>query len=216
MPNGRLLEWLKQDLQHIEHGPPDEALIELVEDAKRIIKLYLERPEKLRPSAVARELNSLATNLGKGAKAAEKLGNHGLLMIAAMSEANLDVGDTDMRQHILYLQRMASWSRKAAQMAEEHSLSAQDNKGGPTPTQELRELIAALMLSYQEVLGIRPLHTVDKESHLAERGFTGFIKQVLRLYAPEGIVFEPRLIDKVVEEKLLIRDLEFFDPPPLP
>jgi hypothetical protein len=216
MPDGRLLEWLKQDLRNSEHGPSDEALIELGEDAKRIIKLYLERPEKLRPSAVARELNSLATNLGKGAKAAEKLGNQGMLLIIAASEANLDAGDSNMRQQILYLQRMASWSRKAAQMAQEHSLSAQDSKGGPSPTQELRELIAALMLSYQEVLGIRPTHTVDKESHLAERGFTGFIKQALRLYAPEGVVFEPRLIDKVVEEKLDLRDLEFFDPPPLP
>jgi hypothetical protein len=36
------------------------------------------------------------------------------------------------------------------------------------------------------------------------------------LYAPEGVVFEPRLIDKVVGETLEIRDLEFFDPPPLP
>jgi hypothetical protein len=104
----------------------------------------------------------------------------------------LDAGASDMRQHILYLQRMASWSRKAAQMAQEHSLSAQDDRGGPTATQELRELIAALMLSYQEVLGIRPIHTVDQESHLAERGFTGFVKQALRLYAPEGVVLEPR------------------------
>ena len=66
------------------------------------------------------------------------------------------------------------------------------------------------------MLGIRPTHTVDKESHLAERGFTGFVKEALRLYAPDGVVFEPRLIDKVVEEKLPIRDLEYFDPPPFP
>ncbi len=70
------------------------------------------------------------------------------------------------------------------------------------------------MLSYQEVLGTRPTHSVDKESHLAERGFTGFVKQALRLYAPEGVVFEPRLIDRVVAEKLPIRDLAYFDPPP--
>ena len=58
MPDGRLLQWLRRDLQNIEHGPSDEALIELVEDAKRLIKLYLERPERLRPSAVAGELNN--------------------------------------------------------------------------------------------------------------------------------------------------------------
>ena len=121
-----------------------------------------------------------------------------------------------MTRHILYLQRMASWSRKAAEMAQEHSKSVEDDKGGPTPTQELRELVSALMLAYQEVLGIRPTHTVDKDIHLAERGFTGFVKQALRLYAPEGVVFEPRLIDKVVAEKLAIRDLEYFDPPPYP
>jgi hypothetical protein len=208
--------WLKQDLRDVENGPSDEALIGLVEDAKRIIKLHLDRPEKLRPSAIARELNNLAKGFEKAAEAAERLGNQGMLLIVAASAANLDASDFDMRQHILYLQRMAAWSRKAAQMAQEHSLSTQDNKGGPTPTQELRAIVATLMLSYQEVLGIRPTHTVDKESHLAERGFTGFVKQALRLYAPEGLVFEPRLIDKVVEEKLPIRDLGYFDPPPLP
>lgn len=216
MPDGKLLDWLKQDLHKSEHGPSDEALSELVVNAKRLIKLYLERATKLRPSAVARQLTSLATNLEKAAKAAEKLGNHGLLVIASMSEANQDSGDLDMRRHILYLQRIASLSRKAAEAAQAHSLSAQDDRGGPTPTQELRELVAVLMLSYQEVLGIRPTHTVDKVIHLAERGFTGFVKEALRLYAPEGVVFEPRLVDKVVEETLEIRDHEFFDPPPLP
>jgi hypothetical protein len=211
-----LVGWLRQDLRDVDNGPSDEALIGLVEDAKRVIRLYLERPEKLRPSAIARELNNLAKGFEKAAKAAQRLGKQGMLLIVAASEANLDASDLDMRQHILYLERMAAWSRKAAQMTQEHSLLAQDNKGGPTPNQELRELIAALMLSYQEVLSIRPYHTVDKVIHLAERGFTGFVKEALRLYAPEGVVFEPRLIDKVVQEKLDIRDLEFFDPPPLP
>lgn len=215
MPDARLLDWLKHDLQNIEHGPSDEALIELVEDTKRLIKLYLQRPEKLRPSAVARELTSLATNLEKAAKAADRLGSQGLMMIVAASEANPDSRDFDMRHHILYLQRLASMSRKAAEMSQQHSLSVEDNKGGPTPTQELRELVSALMLSYQEILSVRPAHTVDKDIHLAVGGFTGFVKQALRLYAPEGVVFEPRLIDKVVAEKLPIRDLEYFDPPPL-
>jgi hypothetical protein len=216
MPGRKLLGWLKHDLQHLEHGPSDEALIELVEDAKRLIKLYLERPERLRPSAVARELKSLAMNLEKAAKVADRLGSQGLLMIAAATEAIPDSCDLDMRRHILYLQRMAHLSRKAAEMSQQHSLSVEDNKGGPTPTQELRDLMSMLMLSYQEVLGIRPAYTVDKDIHLAVVGFTGFVKEALRLYAPEGVVFEPRLIDKVVAEKLPIRDLEYFDPPPLP
>ena len=215
MPDGRLLQWLKQDLHNSEHGPSDEALSELVEDAERLIKLYLERPTKLRPSMVAGELNSLATHLEKGTKAAETLGNQGLRVIVAMSEANQDSGDLDMRRHILYLQRMASLSRKAAAAAQAHNLSTQDDRGGPTPTQELRELVSALMLSYQEVLGIRPTHTVDKDVHLAVRGFTGFVKEALRLYAPEGVVFEPRRIEvfEVADVELLLD--HFVDPPPL-
>lgn len=211
-----LVEWLKEDLRSAERCTSEEALIELVENTRRIIELYLEHPKKLRPSAVSRELDSLAMHLEKGAKAAEKLGSQGLLLIIGMSEINQDSANLEMRQHILYLERMASLSRKAAEAAHQHSLSAQDDRGGPTPTQELRELVSALMLSYQEILGIRPMHTVDKVIHVAERGFTGFVKEALRLYAPVGVVFEPRLIDKIVAEKLPIRDLAYFDPPPLP
>jgi len=216
MSEERLVAWLQRDLQKSEHAPSDEALTVLAEEAERIIKLHLERPEKLRPSSVARELNSLSRNLGKAARAAERLGSRGLMMIVAASETNLDPGDFDPKQHVLYLQRLATWSRKAAQIVREHSKSVEDNKGGPTPTQELRAIVSTLMLSYQEILGIRPRHTVEKIIHLAERGFTGFVKEALRLYAPEGMDFEPRLIDRVVQETLPLRDLEFFDPPPLP
>lgn len=60
MPDGKFLDWIKQDLHNTKYGPPDEALTELMEEAKRLIRLYLERATKLRPSAVARELTSLA------------------------------------------------------------------------------------------------------------------------------------------------------------
>ncbi len=108
MPDQRLLEWLKLDLQRLEHAPSDEALIELIEDSKRLSKLYLERPRKLRPSAVAGELDKLAKGFEMAAKAAEKLGNQGFLIVAAISEANHDPDDRDVRRHILYLQRMAA------------------------------------------------------------------------------------------------------------
>jgi len=215
MPDGRLLEWLKHDLRDGEHSPSDETVLELIEDAKRLITLYLRRPEKLRPSAVARELNSLATHLNKAAKAAETLGNQGLLMIVSMSEANLDSDELDMRQHILYLQRMAVWSRKAAEVADQHSRSAQDHKGGNTPNQNLRELVALLLMAYQEILGIRPSHTINPATGLVERGASAFIKQALALYWADH-TFEPRLIDETVRRSLLVRELEFFDPPPLP
>jgi hypothetical protein len=68
MPDKKLLDWLHCDLQNIEHRPSDEVLIELAEEAKRIITLYRECPEKLRPSGVARAVNSRATNLRTGAK----------------------------------------------------------------------------------------------------------------------------------------------------
>lgn len=53
MSDGRLLTWLEQDLQRLEHAPSNETLIELEEDTRRLIRLYLERPRKLCPSAVA-------------------------------------------------------------------------------------------------------------------------------------------------------------------
>lgn len=215
MPDGTLFAWLKRDLQDIEHGPSDEALTELVEDANRIIKLYLQRPEKLRPSMVARELTSLATNLRKAAKAAERLGNQGMLLIATMSEANLDADDLDMRRHIMYLQRMAAWSRKAVEVADQQSQSARDHKGGSTPDQNLRELVILLLIAYQEILGIKPSHTINPDTGLVERGASAFIKQALAVYWPEH-TFKHRLIDETVRRSLAVRELEYFDPPPLP
>lgn len=67
---------LKRDLRNVEHGPSDEALIDLMEDAERIIAL---------PTAAA-------------------------------SETRPDAGDPDMRP-LLYPQRMAAWSGKAAKAA---------------------------------------------------------------------------------------------------
>lgn len=43
--NERLIEWLKQNLRHVVHGPADKALIAQVEDANHIVTLYLARPE---------------------------------------------------------------------------------------------------------------------------------------------------------------------------
>ena len=56
-----------------------------------------------------------------------------MLLIVAMSEANPDTGDLDMRRHILYLQRMAALSRKAAEVADQQSRSARNHKGGDNP-----------------------------------------------------------------------------------
>lgn len=39
MSDEQLEKWLKQDLEHVEHGLSDEALTALVEDAKCIIEL---------------------------------------------------------------------------------------------------------------------------------------------------------------------------------
>jgi len=215
LPDRRLLEWLKQDLRDVKHGPSEEALIGLVEDARRIIQLYLARPAKIRPSAMARELNSLAMHFEKAANAAERLGNQGMILIGVMSGANLEAGELDMRRHILYLQRMAFWSHKAAEVADQQSRSARDHKGGTTPDQNLRELVTLLLIAYQEILGIKASHTIDPETGLVERGASAFIKQALALYWPDH-TFKHRLIDEIVRRSLMVRELEFFDPPPLP
>jgi hypothetical protein len=189
MPDGSLVEWLTRDLGHRENSPPVESSVELVEQAELAIRRYLGRPKKLRPSAVARELTRLAKKLKGAANAADRLGDQGWLMIAAASGANQEFDESGMVRHILYLERMAAWSQKGVQVANEQSRSAQDYRGGPTPNQRLRQLIAHLLVAYQKILGIRPKLTIDKESHLAEHGFAGFVKQALRHYAPEGLRF---------------------------
>jgi hypothetical protein len=50
---------------------------------------------------------------------------------------------------------------------------------------------------------------------LVERGAGAFIKQALALYWPEH-TFKHRLIDEIVRRSLIVRELEFLDPPPLP
>ena len=138
-----------------------------------------------------------------------------MLLIIAMSETNPDAGDLDMRRHILYLQRMAAWSRKAAEVADQHSQSARNHKGGSTPDQNLRELVILLLIGYQEILGIKPSHTIDSDTGLVERGASAFIKQALVVYWP-GHTFKHRLIDETVRRSLIVRELEYFDPPPPP
>ncbi|MXQ14935.1 hypothetical protein, partial [Microvirga makkahensis] len=126
-------------------------------------------PEKLRPSAVAGELNELAKGVETAAKAAERLGNQGPLPIVALSEAHPDADDLDMRRHILYLQRMAIWSRKAAEVAGQQSRSARSHKDGNTPDQNRHELVVLLLIAYQEILGVKPSHTIDSDTGLIER-----------------------------------------------
>jgi hypothetical protein len=209
-----LTSWLQRDLSRLEHIPSREVLEQLAAEAERIIPLYLRRPAKLRPSALERELVSLASHLAKAAKAAERLGNQGLLLIASASSTSRDLEPEAMRKHVLYLQRMAIWSRKAAEVAVQQSQSAGSHKGGSTPDQNLRELVTLLLIAYQEILGIKPSHTINPDTGLVERGASAFIKQALGLYWPEH-TFKHRLIDDTVRCSLIVRDLEYFDPPPL-
>jgi hypothetical protein len=162
---------------------------------------------------MAKELQRLSKHLAAAKSAAERLGDDGLLHIVAASGGNIDGASTSMTAHLAYLERMAGWSQRAALTAQDLNLSAQDSRGGPTPNRALRGLIADLMLIYQHILGIRPTHTVNKDTHLADVGFTGFVKQALSAFMPEGMTFEPKLIDNVVRETLGMRDLEVFEPP---
>jgi hypothetical protein len=187
-----------------------------VEESKRAIERYLAAPEALRLSEIASQLTDLTRHLTNAAIVAKTLGAQGWLIMAASSGINQEVGDSDFTPHVLYLERLAAWSIKAAETADELAESAQDYRGGRTPDYNLRSLVAHLLQSYQQILGIFPALTIDPDTGLAETGVAAFIKRALKCHAPKGQTFKPRLIDETVRWALEIRDMELFEPPPFP
>ncbi len=136
--------------------------------------------------------------------------------MAISSGANREAGDGDFKRHLLYLQRLAAWSIKAAETAEELGQSAQDYRGGRTPDDNLRSLVAHIMQSYEQLLGIKPAFTTDPGTGVAKTGLAAFIKRAVQCYAPKGKTLKSRLIDDMVRLALPVRDLEFFEPLPFP
>jgi hypothetical protein len=91
------------------------ALDELEKSAERLVRLYLGKPKRLRPSAVARELKAMAKSLKRAAGAAERLGDQGMIHLFAASHTNTENEDLDPSPHIEYLSRMARWAGRAAE-----------------------------------------------------------------------------------------------------
>ena len=55
-----------------------------------------------------------------------------------------------------------------------------------------------LMDRYEFLLGVKPTHVVDPATGLGHSTFDLFVKEAIRLHAPEGTNFEPRRIDEVI------------------
>lgn len=192
----------------------EATLNELEVTARHLVGLYLGKPKSLRPSAVARELKSLAKSLGRAAMAAERLGEQGMLHLLIASNANRDPEDLDPRKHIDYLVRIARWAERAAETAVEISRSEGDNKGGRRADERLRGLVVLLMDRFQELLALRPTHKVSPDTGLGESLFDIFVKSAISEFAPPGVNFKPRKIDDAICWALASRDLGLFTPPP--
>ena len=211
-----LVVWLQSNVRRHETSPSDESIDALAEEAAQAIRRCFEHSPRLRPSKVKRELTALAKHLGNAARSAATAGDQGLSMMAIASGADQEPDQPGMMALILHLERLARVSERAAELASGHARSMLDDHGRRSPDINLRDLIVHLMVCYQEYLGIIPSHTIDPDTGLAPGGVAGFIKEALRLHAPDGLTFEPRLIDEIVRANLSVRHLALFEPPPLP
>ena len=210
------MKGLRRDLGRREHAPPYESVVALVEESKRAIEGYLRAPKALRPAEIAKQLTLLSKHLTNAAGVASTLGEQGWLIMAISSGANREAAAGDFTRHLLYLERLAAWSIKAAETAEDLAESAEDHRGGRTPDYNLRSLVAHLVQSYEQILGVFPTLTIDPNTGLAKTGVAAFIKRALKCHAPKGRAFKPRLIDEMVRWALPVRDIQSFEPPPFP
>jgi hypothetical protein len=194
------------------------ALAELERSAKFLVEyqLNLTRAKPLRPSHLARELKALTKSLTRAERAMARMGQQGMLHLFAASHANRDADILDALPHLEYISRMARWADRAATTAAEISRSSRDDEGGRQGDDALRRLVVLLMKRYQELLSIRPEHTVNPQTGLGESFFDIFIKMAIQTFAPQGVTVEPRKIDDATRWALASRDDEFFLPPKLP
>jgi hypothetical protein len=165
----------------------------LSDAAKRLVPLYLQQRQPLRRAAVAKKLGTLSRNLQRAATAASELGEQGMTQVLLASQANIPPETAEPNEIIANLQDLATWSTRAAKTAQLMSLSEQDHKGGRTPDVRLRSLVTILMNRYEFLLGVRAIHTVDPAEGLGHSTFDLFVKEAIRLHAPEGANFEPAL-----------------------
>jgi hypothetical protein len=90
------------------------------------------------------------------------------------------------------------------------SLSAEDHKGGRTPDVRLRSLVTILMDRYEFLLSVKASHVIDPATGLGHSMFDFFVKEAIRLHAPEGAHFEPRHIDDAICRALPSRSSHFW------
>jgi hypothetical protein len=191
----------------------DRAKEELEWSARDAITTFLSRPARIRPSFAARELKSLAKALKRASTAVERLGEQGMTFVWMSSGAQSGADEGDFRPHLEYLQRMARWAERAASMSAEFSQSTGDDKGGRSADENLRSLVVVLMHLFQEILGVRPTHTINPHTGLGDGVFDCFVKEGLIQFAPPGQAFEPHQVDSAIQRALESRDFEPFLPP---
>jgi hypothetical protein len=189
----------------------DRAKEELEWSARDAITTFLSRPARIRPSTASRKLKSLANCLKRASTAVERLGDEGMAYVSSGAQRGAD--DGDFRPHLEYLQRMARWAERAATMAAGFSQSIGDDKGGRSAGENLRSLVVVLTYLFQEILAVRPTHTVDPQTGLGVSVFDRFVKEALVQFAPPGQTFEPRHVDSAIQRALDVRDFESFVPP---
>ena len=123
-------------------------------DHERLVPLYLKKPQPLRRAVVAKKLKTVAMNLSRAAKAATELGEDGISYVFLSSESN-NPDSTEPIRMIADLQDWAVWSARAAETAQQMSVSDRDHKGGRTPDVRLRALVTILMDRYKFLLSIK-------------------------------------------------------------
>jgi hypothetical protein len=210
------LQLFRQLLREKHSTFSPRALEELEESAKFVVRLYLGKPKRLRPSAVARELKAMAKGLKRAAEAAERLGEQGMTHLFAASQADAENENLDPRPHIEYFSRMARWARRAAETSAELSKSADDDRRGRPADQNLRSLVVLLMDRFQQLLCIRPTHSINGATAVGESVFDCFVKDAIAKFAPSDVFIEPGHIDNVILWALPSRDFEPITPPFLP
>jgi hypothetical protein len=203
-----LLRWLIERFDVQEFAPPRRSQVELADVVEGLVPLYLGQSQLLRRAAVAKKLATLSRNLGRAAKAAIELGEYGVSHVVLASGCNNPL-ETDELRIIANLRDLARWSTRAAETANLMNLSAEDHKGGRTPDVQLRSLVTILMNRYEFLLGVKASHTVHPDTGLGHSTFDLFVKEAIRLHAPQGKSFEPRLIDDAIHRALSSRDSNF-------
>lgn len=212
--DAHILDWWRETLPGRLQGSCSEELRMLVEDCAIATKRALSSPRRLRPSRIAKNLNALAKSLSRSAKTLDAGGDQMLDLLGIVTPGGRPEDANHVVRHKLYLGWLSDAAMKAAELAKSHSVSMNDDHGGPNIDVRLEDLIAHLLVLYEETTGIRPLHTTNPNSGLVETGATLFVKRILSLYSPDGITFNPHRIDAIVLDKLMVRDLEYFEPPP--